>query len=301
MGVGVTGWKRVVVAAAAGLLVASCGSDPDVTLAEDEPREVETVTVPADEFSDTDAEAEEEPDEPDEPSEPEPEPTEEEPDAVATVDGYFDALAASGGPSEAMLEFAEPGSAAEAYARFQMTLSGADRASGFGAQQWTKRSAGSDLEMCIDANCSTYSGFVADSASGLLEDFVVGDQLISTAIVGEQEPVTFGDGGMVQVVAAYEPASFEGVAVAIQIAAPAAEGTSVNIFTAEYVGADGVQSTVGNASGPVDLRAGANSPVSLFFEQIELGGTLYVDGWLGQDFRDGGQWEASLPLPTSAG
>lgn len=70
---------------------------------------------------------------------------------------------------------------------------------------------------------------------------------------------------------------------------------SVNSFTAEFVGPDGTQQTANQAAGNIDFRPGSSGVIAISFPaSVEgLGGTAYVDGYIGDFDSD---WEIQVPM-----
>lgn len=232
-------------------------------------------------------------------NEPEPETTTttEVDDAQAAAKDYFDAFATYD-PSQMqrMLELSAPGSLAHNYARFQIALTMASEQEGQLLEPEQVQVENGAITLCPESvgelECFTFSDFIADEDSQLLVDFSAGGQPLAGRLVGGNGTKVEAGGAQFEMVAGYRSTTTDQFSVALSIQ-NGPNDINLNLYTAEYIGPDGVQQSATTATGPIQLRPNTVSTALISFQAAAPGGRLFLGG-SSADFTQ--TYEAEIPV-----
>jgi len=216
--------------------------------------------------------------------------TEPEPDNVDLV-AFGDALfGADLDEIASSIELTAPGSAARLYTEWQTDFGRSVLGSGLPLDDAaTTAKRGDGFISCKD-ECTTYADVTFED--GLVSSFSVEGLAIEGRLGGASEPVSDGPISSAKVLSSYRTVIPEAIGVNVEIVA--LESVDLNLFGADYVAPNGLQVSQVEYYGPDQLRGSATGYVTIFFTDVDLGGTLYIGG-NNDDFSN--VFELAIPVP----
>ena len=128
--------------------------------------------------------------------------------------------------------------------------------------------------MGFEPECTQFTSLTV--TDGKLANFAVNATPIDDRLAAPGAATQSG-GATVTLLGAYESVQADSLIVVLDIA-NSTEPLNLNVYSAEYITSDGRQVTVGDAVGPIQLRAGASASVVLSFPSQTIGGTVYLTG-----------------------
>ena len=221
-------------------------------------------------------------------------------DAQQVARAYFEAFATQRPATMAeMVDLSADGSVAQRYAQVQIAQREATSQQGFTTEPARLTSTDTGFELCAQDGvggqaCSDFDDLTV--ADGLLVSFVI-DNTDLTARLADMDSVAEDGRVTVTLIGAYHSVQADELTVVFDIVNDGDQTANIDLFSAEYVNADGRQISVLDYVGPTDLRAGASATAAVFFDAQSVGGVVYVGG-AGEDFRDTYEWQINLGPPN---
>ncbi|MFW6041826.1 MAG: hypothetical protein ACOC8M_02380 [Guyparkeria sp.] len=211
----------------------------------------------------------------------------EEPDVDEAIRTYLDGIA-SWSPSAARdaLEYAAPDSVAHAYMQHQINVAEAALDGGLQYGQPTVEAIDGGYELCDSVDASLCNEFTEiETIDGVVEDFLIdGTSPGSLLVVGNGDVVESQDVS-VEFLTAYRAISSNTLFVTVGVET-GEEQVELNIYSAAYRAPDGEQRQPADAMGPYEIGAESTATIALLFPEAEPGGTVTLDGYVGDDFAN---------------
>ncbi|GAB3740490.1 hypothetical protein [Nocardiopsis nanhaiensis] len=205
---------------------------------------------------------------------------------------YVEALATNSSEGlEDGFDYAQAGSPAHDYLRYQADIALVYEEAGDFEDPWDVELVGDELEMCHPEDCATYGNF--EYQDGLLADFEIEGRAVSDNLYPGFSEVT-EDGATVTMGASYTSASADVLVVTFGVEAD--DDTAFELDNADYVAPDGSR-TLGAADtwmGKAEYEPGESGLLLYHFAESEPGG--HVSFTLECTEGCSGTIEGELPL-----
>jgi hypothetical protein len=190
------------------------------------------------------------------------------------------------------LKLTAPGSAAHSVVTVWHARYAAGEQAGFELPE-PRTVTGSDgsFDVCSTDSCQTYGTFLAQGP--LIADFALdGKRIRDRVILGSKKVYSIGDLATARLIGSYRFVSDGSLAVYLEVTAR----TNVTFGWSgdSYVGPDGAQVGMTEATSPGTLRPGARAIIAYYFPTARLGGDIFITA-----VEDGGaQRDVDVTIPT---
>lgn len=191
------------------------------------------------------------------------------------------------------LDLTAPGSAAHAVVTVWHARYTAGQQAGYDLPE-PREVTGSDgrFKVCADEpSCQTYGAFKAQG--DLIADFAIdGKRIKDRVVLGSKTKYKIGDLATARLIGSYKFASDGSLGIYLEVTTRA--DVILGWDSDAYVGPDGAQVGMTEATVPGTLRSGASAIVAYYFPPAELGGELFITA-----VEDGGaQRDEDATIPT---